>query len=344
MALIRAHGHPDGGDHRNVGHLADAVELLLEGAQSARAGGARELPSLSRGLLVQLDHAIGAVEQEVAEHRLEEVTVEGDAGQGGLAVTEVLDHRGGLVEGASDERGVVAVDGIEVLAVEDAKHLRVLGEGPEIGDEPLLVHLWRAEGGVGERDGVRSGHAILKKRASERSERDARGEAKSCARTVEVQIMELMLVGCRHVEDEDARRSSLALTEVPRGEVSKATASSWRFREEKLSATLNSSSAGPARIRLPRATRAARASRRAEIPTRASVLPRASGHSTVEEKAFARPAVSESTAARTLPLISASRRRPHGVSGGARRTNRNRMSALRDTLLGDAVDVEDCVT
>ena len=179
VALIRAHGHPDGGDHRNVGHLADAVKLLLEGAQSARAGGARELPSLSRGLLVQLDHAIGAVEQEVAEHRLEEVTVEGDAGQGGLAVTEVLDHRGGLVEGASDERGVVAVDGIEVLAVEDAKHLRVLGEGPEVGDEPLLVHLWRAEGGVGERDGVRSGHAILKKRASERSERDARGEAKS---------------------------------------------------------------------------------------------------------------------------------------------------------------------
>ena len=36
---------------------------------------------------------------------------------------------------------------------------------------------------------------------------------------------------------------------------------------------MNSSSAGPARIRLPRATRAARASRRAEIPTRASVPP-----------------------------------------------------------------------
>lgn len=70
----------------------------------------------------------------------------------------------------------------------------------------------------------------------------------------------------------------------------------------------------------------------------------ASGRSTVEEEAFARPAVSESTAARTLPLFSASRRRPPGVSGGARRTHRNRMSALRDTLLGDAADVEECAT
>ena len=154
--------------------------------------------------------------------------------------------------------------------------------------------------------------------------------------------MELMLVGCRHVEDEDARRSSLALTEVPRGEVSKATASSWRFREEKVC------DLGRNRARTPNspAPRHALRGHRAgpKFPPALQSLPRASGHSTVEEKAFARPAVSESTAARTLPLISASRRRPHGVSGGARRTNRNRMSALRDTLLGDAADVEDCVT
>ena len=117
----------------------------LEVAQSPRARRSRELPSLPGRLLVQLHDAVRAVEEEVAEDRLEQTAVEGDPGEGGLAVAEVLHHRRRLVEGARDEVGVVAVDRVEVLAVEDAQDLGVLGEGPEVGDEPLLVVLCARE-------------------------------------------------------------------------------------------------------------------------------------------------------------------------------------------------------
>ena len=147
--------------------------------------------------------------------------------------------------------------------------------------------------------------------------------------------MELMLVGCRHVEDEDARGPPRADTEVPRGEVSKATASSWRFREEKVC------DLGRNRARTPNspAPRHALRGHRAgpKFPPTLQSLPRASGHSTRASSTHLPQLRPPPSTISTSFLLAAP---PPASRAGREPDQPERDRRLRDTLLGDAADAE----
>jgi hypothetical protein len=56
-------------------------------------------------------------------------------------VAEVFHHGGGFIKRAGDVQRIIAVDAVEILAVEHAQDLRVFREGPEVVDETLLVEV-----------------------------------------------------------------------------------------------------------------------------------------------------------------------------------------------------------